>query len=62
MMLCAYHHDAAAVGPSLSIEEIFTPLVLKCKERNVAMRIGTNHGSLSARTLSRYGDTPAGGA
>ena len=42
------------------IEETFTPLVLKCKERGVAMRIGTNHGSLSARTLSRYGDTPAG--
>ena len=42
------------------IEEVFTPLVLKCKENNVAMRIGTNHGSLSARTLSRYGDTPAG--
>ena len=42
------------------IEKIFTPLVLKCKERGVAMRIGTNHGSLSARTLSRYGDTPAG--
>ena len=33
------------------IEETFTPLVLKCKERGVAMRIGTNHGSLSARTL-----------
>tara|TARA_B100001540_G_scaffold11842_1_gene10450 strand:+ start:126 stop:2312 length:2187 start_codon:yes stop_codon:yes gene_type:complete len=42
------------------IEKIFTPLVLKCKERGVAMRIGTNHGSLSARTLSRYGDTPMG--
>ena len=42
------------------IEKVFTPLVLKCKERGVAMRIGTNHGSLSARTLSRYGDTPAG--
>jgi len=42
------------------IEETFTPLVLKCKENNVAMRIGTNHGSLSARTLSYFGDTPAG--
>ena len=42
------------------IEEVFTPLVLKCKANNVAMRIGTNHGSLSARTLSRFGDTPAG--
>ena len=42
------------------IEETFTPLVLKCKELNRAMRVGTNHGSLSARTLSYYGDTPAG--
>eukprot|EP00277_Geminigera_cryophila_P023702 CAMPEP_0179464298 /NCGR_PEP_ID=MMETSP0799-20121207/46154_1 /TAXON_ID=46947 /ORGANISM="Geminigera cryophila, Strain CCMP2564" /LENGTH=739 /DNA_ID=CAMNT_0021268021 /DNA_START=24 /DNA_END=2243 /DNA_ORIENTATION=+ len=42
------------------IEETFTPLVLKCKELGRAMRIGTNHGSLSARTLSYYGDTPAG--
>ena len=42
------------------IEEVFTPLVLKCKELGTAMRIGTNHGSLSARILSFYGDTPAG--
>ena len=42
------------------IEERFTPLVLKCKERGVAMRIGTNHGSLSDRIMNRYGDTPAG--
>lgn len=42
------------------IEEVFTPLVLKCKEKNRAMRIGTNHGSLSARILSYYGDTPRG--
>mmetsp|Transcript_31981 Transcript_31981/g.38681 ORF Transcript_31981/g.38681 Transcript_31981/m.38681 type:complete len:799 (+) Transcript_31981:196-2592(+) len=42
------------------IEEVFTPLVLKCKELGTAMRIGTNHGSLSARTLGAYGDTPAG--
>eukprot|EP00854_Cymbomonas_tetramitiformis_P022742 gene22742-27455_t len=42
------------------IEEIFTPLVLKAKELGRAMRIGTNHGSLSARTLSYFGDTPAG--
>lgn len=44
----------------LRIEEKFTPLVLKCKEKGVAMRIGTNHGSLSDRILSRYGDTPEG--
>ncbi|MEM6910265.1 MAG: (E)-4-hydroxy-3-methylbut-2-enyl-diphosphate synthase [Verrucomicrobiota bacterium] len=42
------------------IEKKFTPLVLKCKERGVAIRIGTNHGSLSDRILNRYGDTPHG--
>lgn len=42
------------------IEERFTPLVLKCKELGRAMRIGTNHGSLSDRIMSRYGDTPLG--
>jgi (E)-4-hydroxy-3-methylbut-2-enyl-diphosphate synthase len=42
------------------IEERFTPLVLKCRERGVAMRIGSNHGSLSDRIMNRYGDTPAG--
>ena len=44
----------------LRIEEKFTPLVLLCKKNNVAMRIGTNHGSLSDRILSRFGDTPEG--
>lgn len=42
------------------IEEKFTPLVKLCKEHNTAMRIGTNHGSLSDRILSRFGDTPEG--
>ncbi len=42
------------------IREKFTPLVLLCKANNRAIRIGTNHGSLSDRTTSRYGDTPAG--
>ena len=42
------------------IELRFTPLVLKCKRLGRAMRIGTNHGSLSDRILSRYGDTPMG--
>jgi (E)-4-hydroxy-3-methylbut-2-enyl-diphosphate synthase len=42
------------------IRERFTPLVLLCKKNNTAMRIGTNHGSLSDRILSRYGDTPLG--
>lgn len=44
----------------IRIEEKFTPLVLLCKEHGTAMRIGTNHGSLSDRILSRYGDTPEG--
>lgn len=42
------------------IEEKFTPLVKICKEHGTAMRIGTNHGSLSDRILSKYGDTPEG--
>lgn len=42
------------------IESVFTPLVEKCKALARAMRIGVNHGSLSARILSYYGDTPAG--
>lgn len=42
------------------IEAKFTPLVEICKENGTAMRIGTNHGSLSDRILSRYGDTPEG--
>jgi (E)-4-hydroxy-3-methylbut-2-enyl-diphosphate synthase len=42
------------------IREKFTPLVLLCKKLNRAMRIGTNHGSLSDRITSRYGDTPEG--
>jgi len=42
------------------IREKFTPLVLKCKALGRAMRIGTNHGSLSDRIMSRYGDTPKG--
>lgn len=42
------------------IREKFIPLVKICKEHKTAMRIGTNHGSLSDRILSRYGDTPKG--
>lgn len=42
------------------IEEKFTPLVLECKRLNRALRIGTNHGSLSDRIMNRYGDTPRG--
>src|SRR3954449_11081364 len=42
------------------IRQRFTPLVALCKQRGIAMRIGTNHGSLSDRILNRYGDTPLG--
>ena len=42
------------------IRERFSPLVDFCKQRGIAMRIGTNHGSLSDRILNRYGDTPLG--
>ena len=42
------------------IRDRFTPLVKICKEYGTAMRIGTNHGSLSDRIMSRYGDTPMG--
>lgn len=44
----------------LRIEERVTPLILKLKERGIALRIGTNHGSLSDRITNRYGDTPRG--
>ncbi len=42
------------------IRDRFTPLVRLCKERGIAIRIGTNHGSLSDRIMNRYGDTPLG--
>jgi (E)-4-hydroxy-3-methylbut-2-enyl-diphosphate synthase len=42
------------------LEEQFTPLVLLCKSLGRAIRIGTNHGSLSDRIMNRYGDTPLG--
>jgi len=42
------------------IRERFSPLVDLCKQRGIAMRIGTNHGSLSDRIMNRYGDTPLG--
>src|SRR5688572_27308851 len=42
------------------IEERFTPLVKLCRELGRAMRIGTNHGSLSDRIMNRFGDTPLG--
>jgi (E)-4-hydroxy-3-methylbut-2-enyl-diphosphate synthase len=42
------------------VRERFRPLVVRCKENGVAMRIGTNHGSLSDRIMNRFGDTPQG--
>src|SRR6516164_5006306 len=42
------------------IRERFTPLVQRCQERGISLRIGTNHGSLSDRIMNRYGDTPLG--
>ncbi len=42
------------------IEEKFTPLVLECKRLKRAVRIGTNHGSLSDRIMNRFGDSPLG--
>lgn len=52
--------DAAYAEELERIREKFTPLVKICKEHGTAMRIGTNHGSLSDRIMSRYGDSPLG--
>lgn len=54
------YDDAAYAIEIEKIEEKFTPLVEKCKRLKRAMRIGTNHGSLSDRIMNRYGDTPRG--
>lgn len=48
---------AAEIG---KIEETLVPFLNLCKEKSVAVRLGVNHGSLSDRIMSRYGDTPAG--
>ena len=52
--------DEQYAGELKRIEEKFTPLVTLCKELGRAMRIGTNHGSLSDRIMNRFGDTPLG--
>ena len=52
--------DASYQAELERIQERFIPLIKICKEHGTAMRIGTNHGSLSDRILSRYGDTPLG--
>lgn len=54
------YSDAEYAEEIERIRERFTPLVLICKEHGTAMRIGTNHGSLSDRIMSRYGDTANG--
>ena len=52
--------DAQYAAELERIRERFSPLVKLCKELGRAMRIGTNHGSLSDRIMNRYGDTPLG--
>ena len=52
--------DLEYKGELERIYQKFTPLVKVCQEYGTAMRIGTNHGSLSDRIMSRYGDTPQG--
>jgi (E)-4-hydroxy-3-methylbut-2-enyl-diphosphate synthase len=57
------HHEYTDISYAQELERIkekFTPLVIKCKDLNRVIRIGTNHGSLSDRITSRYGDTPLG--
>ncbi len=54
------YSDAEYEAELERIEQRFKPLVLACKQYGVAMRIGTNHGSLSDRIMNRFGDTPLG--
>lgn len=54
------YDDASYAEELQKIEDKFTPLVIKCRDLKKAMRIGTNHGSLSDRIMNRYGDTPQG--
>ncbi len=54
------YSDEQYAGELNRIEDRFAPLVLRCKELKRAMRIGTNHGSLSDRVMNRYGDSPLG--
>ncbi|MES2921510.1 MAG: (E)-4-hydroxy-3-methylbut-2-enyl-diphosphate synthase [Verrucomicrobiota bacterium] len=54
------YSDAQYAEELERIRDEFTPLVLLCKDLGRAMRIGTNHGSLSDRIMNRYGDTPLG--
>ncbi len=54
------YSDAQYAEELERVADRFRPLVRRCAELGVAMRIGTNHGSLSDRIMNRYGDTPAG--
>ena len=54
------YSDSEYLAELERIRERFSPLVVKCKQNGVAMRIGVNHGSLSDRVMNRYGDTPEG--
>ncbi len=54
------YDDASYLAELSRIEEVFSPLVEKCKRLKRALRIGTNHGSLSDRIMNRYGDTAFG--
>lgn len=54
------YSDAAYQEELERLHEAFSPIVLRCKEYGRAMRIGTNHGSLSDRIMNRYGDSPLG--
>jgi (E)-4-hydroxy-3-methylbut-2-enyl-diphosphate synthase len=52
--------DEAYAGESQKIRDCFVPFLKLCRENDTAIRIGVNHGSLSDRIISRYGDTPEG--
>ncbi|MDR0743337.1 MAG: 4-hydroxy-3-methylbut-2-en-1-yl diphosphate synthase [Tannerella sp.] len=52
--------DEAYAGELQKIRDYFIPFLNLCRENNTAIRIGVNHGSLSGRIMSRYGDTPEG--
>ena len=54
------YDDETYSAELLKIEEGFSPLIEKCKRLKKAMRIGTNHGSLSDRIMNRFGDSPKG--
>lgn len=54
------YSDAAYEEELERLHEAFSPIVLRCKALGRAMRIGTNHGSLSDRIMNRYGDSPLG--